>query len=53
MDWQEILKAVTSQSRSSGQAVDLRVSPEGTIQAPGIGSVYVQGLTIEEVRRRN
>jgi polysaccharide export outer membrane protein len=47
---QEILKAVTSQARSAGQAIDLRVTPEGTIQAPGIGSVYVQGLTIEEVR---
>lgn len=47
---QEIIKAVTSQSRSAGQALDLRVTPEGTIQAPGLGSVYVQGLTLEEVR---
>jgi polysaccharide export outer membrane protein len=30
--------------------VDLRVTPEGTIQAPGIGSVYVQGLTLDETR---
>ncbi len=47
---QELIKAVTSQSRSSGQALDLRVTPEGTIQAPGIGSVFVQGLTLEEAR---
>jgi polysaccharide export outer membrane protein len=47
---QEILRAVTSQSRSAGQALDLRVTPEGTIQAPGIGSVFVQGLTLEELR---
>jgi polysaccharide export outer membrane protein len=46
----EILNAVTSQSRLSGQAIDLRVTPEGTIQAPGIGSIYVQGLAIEELR---
>jgi polysaccharide export outer membrane protein len=46
----EILNAVTSQSRLSGQAIDLRVTPEGTIQAPGLGSVYVQGLAIEELR---
>jgi polysaccharide export outer membrane protein len=46
----EILNAVTSQSDRSGQALDLRVTPEGTIQAPGLGSVYVQGLTIEELR---
>lgn len=47
---QEILNAVTSQSRLSGQAIDLRVTPEGTIQAPGLGSVFVQGLAIEELR---
>ncbi len=47
---QEILNAVTSQSRLSGQAIDLRVTPEGTIQPPGLGSVYVQGLAIEELR---
>jgi polysaccharide export outer membrane protein len=47
---QDLLKAVTSQSRSSGQALDLRVTPEGTIQAPGLGSVFVQGLTLEELR---
>jgi polysaccharide export outer membrane protein len=47
---QDILRAVTSQSRSAGQALDLRVTPEGTIQAPGLGSVYVQGLTLEELR---
>lgn len=46
----EILKAVTSQSRSAGQAIELRVTPEGTIQVPGLGSVYVQGLTLEEAR---
>jgi polysaccharide export outer membrane protein len=34
----------------SGQAIDLRVTPEGTIQAPGLSSVYVQGLAIEELR---
>ncbi|MEX2315996.1 MAG: polysaccharide biosynthesis/export family protein [Pirellulales bacterium] len=50
MALQDLLKAVTSQSRSSGQALDLRVTPEGTIQAPGLGSVYVQGLTLEELR---
>jgi polysaccharide biosynthesis/export protein len=47
---QEILKAVTSQSRSAGQALELRVTPEGTIQAPGVGSVFVQGLTLDELR---
>jgi polysaccharide export outer membrane protein len=47
---QEIIKAVTSQLSTNGQAVTLKVTPEGTIQAPGIGSVYVQGLTLDELR---
>ena len=47
---QDLLKAVTSKSSSSGQTQDLRVTPEGTIQAAGIGSVYVQGLTLDELR---
>jgi len=46
----EIIKAVTSQTGNSGQALDLKVTPDGTIQAPGLGSVYVQGLTLEELR---
>ncbi len=47
---QDVLKAVTSKDASSGQTQDLRVTPEGTIQAAGIGSVYVQGLTLDELR---
>jgi polysaccharide export outer membrane protein len=47
---QDILSAVTSISGSNGQTQALRVTPEGTIQAPALGSVYVQGLTIEEAR---
>ncbi len=47
---QDLLKAVTSKSSSSGQIQDLRVTPEGTIQAAGIGSVYVQGLTLDELK---
>jgi polysaccharide export outer membrane protein len=47
---QDILRAVTSVSGSNGQSQDLRVTPEGTIQAPGLGSIFVQGLTLEELR---
>jgi polysaccharide biosynthesis/export protein len=47
---QDVLKAVTSKEASSGQTQDVRVTPEGTIQAAGIGSVYVQGLTLDELR---
>lgn len=47
---QDILDAVTSVSGSNGQTQALRVTPEGTIQAPALGSVLVQGLTLEEAR---
>lgn len=47
---QDVLRAVTSKNASSGQMQDVRVTPEGTIQAAGIGSVYVQGLTLDELR---
>jgi polysaccharide export outer membrane protein len=47
---QEIVKAVTSSFATSGQNQELRVTPEGTIHAPGLGAVYAQGLTIDELR---
>lgn len=47
---QDILKAVTVKNQSSGQTQDIKVTPEGTVQAAGIGSVYVQGLTLDELR---
>jgi polysaccharide export outer membrane protein len=47
---QDILNAVTSISGSNGQTQALRVTPEGTIQAPALGSVFVQGLTLDEAR---
>ncbi len=46
---EDIIRAVTSISGSNGQTQALRITPEGTIQAPGIGSVYVQGLTLDEL----
>ena len=41
---------VAGRSGFGGQVLPGRVTPEGTIQAPGLGSVYVQGLTLEELR---
>lgn len=46
----DIIAAVTGVSGSNGQTQLLKVTPEGTIQAPGLGSVYVQGLTLDELR---
>jgi polysaccharide export outer membrane protein len=47
---QDVIKSITSISGTNGQSQALRVTPEGTIQAPGLGSVYVQGLTLDEAR---
>lgn len=47
---QDLLLAVVGRNVSAGQVQELVVTPEGTIQAAGIGSVYVQGLTLEELR---
>jgi polysaccharide export outer membrane protein len=47
---QDIVRAVTSVTGSNGQTQELRVTPEGTIQVPALGSVYVQGLTLDELR---
>jgi polysaccharide export outer membrane protein len=49
---EELRQAVNSQySFSGGQTRQVRVTPEGTIQLPAIGSVGVQGLTLPEVER--
>ena len=32
------------------QGTLVTVTPEGTVQLPGIGSVYVQGLTLDEIK---
>jgi polysaccharide export outer membrane protein len=49
-DQVELIRAVTAASGSNGQSIALKVTPEGTIQVPGLGSVYVQGLTLAELR---
>jgi len=38
-------------SPTGGQGIQVRVTPEGTVQLPLIGSVPVQGLTMAEVKR--
>jgi polysaccharide export outer membrane protein len=50
MGIRDVIHAVTSVSGSNGQTQALRVTPEGTIQASGLGSVFVQGLTLDELR---
>lgn len=49
----EDLRAVVDsrQGLVGGQAIRVIVTPDGTIQLPGIGSVPAQGLTLDELKR--
>lgn len=47
---QDLRNSVDARAGNGGQTIDLRVSPDGTIQPPAIGSVCVQGLTLDELK---
>ncbi|HTN77271.1 MAG TPA: polysaccharide biosynthesis/export family protein, partial [Pirellulaceae bacterium] len=48
---EDLRAAVDARAGVGGQFRDARVTPEGTIQLPGIGSVPAQGLTLDEVKK--
>lgn len=48
---QDIRDAVGGAGGLNTQAIEVRVTPDGMIQAPIIGSITVQGMTIEELKR--
>ena len=48
---EDLRAAVDSRFGAGGQSLEVRVTPDGTIQLPAIGSVLVQGLTLAEVKR--
>ncbi len=48
---EDLRAAVDSRYGQGGQSRRARVTPEGTIQLPAIGSVPAQGLTIGELKR--
>jgi polysaccharide export outer membrane protein len=48
---EDLRAAVNSQFAGGGQTRQARVTPEGTIQLPAIGSVFVQGMTLDELNR--
>jgi polysaccharide export outer membrane protein len=47
---EDLRAAVDRRAGTGGQAQPTQVTPEGTIQLPGIGSVCVQGLTLPEIK---
>jgi polysaccharide export outer membrane protein len=48
---EDLRATVDGRAGFGGQSRRSRVSPDGTIQLPAIGSVQVQGLTLDEARR--
>jgi polysaccharide export outer membrane protein len=48
---QDILDSVDARYGLGGQRMLVRVSPDGTVQLPGLGNVFVQGLSNDELKR--
>ncbi|HEY4312727.1 MAG TPA: polysaccharide biosynthesis/export family protein [Pirellulales bacterium] len=48
---QELRATVDARQGQGGQQREARVTPEGTIQLPGLGSIPAQGLTLNELKR--
>jgi polysaccharide export outer membrane protein len=48
---EDLRAAVDARYGTGGQQRDARITPEGTVQLPGIGSVPAQGLSLEELKR--
>lgn len=48
---QDILDSVDARFGQGGQRLQVTVSPDGTVQLPGLGNVFVQGLNSDEVKR--
>jgi polysaccharide export outer membrane protein len=48
---EDLRATVDARAGFGGQQIRVRVTPEGTVQLPAIGSVPIQGLTLEEVKR--
>ena len=48
---EDIRTAVDSRFFSGGQGRRVKVNPEGSVSLPEVGQIYVQGLTLDEIRR--
>ncbi|MGA2031627.1 MAG: polysaccharide biosynthesis/export family protein [Thermoguttaceae bacterium] len=48
---EELRSTVDARYGTGGQVRSVQVTPEGTIQLPALGSVYVQGLSLPETKR--
>lgn len=48
---EDLRAAISGRSGFNGQNRSARVSPDGTIQLPGLGSVPAQGMALDELKR--
>jgi polysaccharide biosynthesis/export protein len=48
---EDLKDAVNGPFAAGGRTVNLVVNPDGRIQLPGLGSIYVLGMTTEELKR--
>jgi len=48
---EDLRLAVNPQFGVGGQSLEILVNPDGQLQLPRIGSVYVLGMTLEEIKR--
>lgn len=48
---EDLRATVDSRSGFGGQSITVKVTPDGTVQLPGIGTVSVIGMTLEEAKR--
>lgn len=48
---EDLRSAVDARFGAGGQIRNARISPDGTVQLPGIGSVPAQGLTLDELKK--
>jgi polysaccharide export outer membrane protein len=46
----DLRDTVDSREGFGGQSIEVRVTPDGTVQLPALGSVPAQGLTLEELK---
>jgi polysaccharide export outer membrane protein len=48
---EEFRSSIDNRYGRGGQSIGVRITPEGTVQLPAIGSVYAQGLSIDELKQ--
>ncbi len=48
---EDLKDAVNGPFAAGGRALNATVNPDGKIQLPGLGSVFVLGLTLDEIKR--